>query len=97
MKATIVSTDQLVEIDALAKPVETGNADRTKLQPTRRVLARAWEGLTENGVRFVAYVAIVQAATKDDNAEFERDLKADVHKKPDAWTQRAIDMRFFVD
>lgn len=94
MKATIISTDQVVEIDALEPP----RAGFVEGKPsTCRIMARVWEGTTESGVRFAAYVAIVQAATKDDNAEFERDLKADVHKKPDDWTQRAIDMRFFVD
>lgn len=94
MKATIVSTDQLVAIDAPAdNPVE--RMARPGPPIMRRVMARAWEGVTENGVQFTAYIPLMQVRSKDDNAEFERDLTE--HKRPDPDTQRAIDMRFFVD
>lgn len=59
-----------------------------------RVQARVWEGVTEGGVRFTAYIANIQVLTTDDNAEFERALRE--HKTPDVATQRAIDMRMII-
>ena len=94
MKATITSTDQIVEIDApAANPVE--RMARPGGPIARRVMARAWEGVTENGVQFVAYIPVVQVHKNDDNSEFERDLR-EMSKKPEDWSQRAIDMRFIV-
>lgn len=85
MKATIQSTDQIVAINGSSGP---------PLHQTRQVMARVWEGVSEGGVRFTAYIPIVQVASKDDNAEFERELSE--CKPPDASTLRAIDMRFII-
>ncbi len=60
----------------------------------RRASARVWEGVTAGGVRFTAYITCVQVLTKDQNDEFARDLQE--HKRPDASTQRAIDLRFVI-
>lgn len=95
MKATIISTDQIVEINApTANPLVT--APHVKpLHPVSCVIARVWEGETDGGVKFTAYIPVVQVLRTDDNAEFERDLR-ETGKKPEDWTQRAIDMRFIV-
>ncbi|AXK79975.1 hypothetical protein DW352_05245 [Pseudolabrys taiwanensis] len=79
MKATIQSTDRVVSI-----------SDPTCACATLQ--ARVWEGVTESGVPFVAYITIVQVHRKEDNTEFERELQE--HKAPDASTLRAIDSRF---
>jgi hypothetical protein len=55
--------------------------------------ARVWEGVTEGGVRFTAYIPIVQVHKGDDNSQFERELSE--HKPPEDWTKRAIDARMF--
>lgn len=78
MKATMESTDRVVSVAPAA-----GN------RPA--VMARAWEGVTEGGVRFVAYVTYCQVESDKDNSEFVRAL-AEV-KVPDPWANRAIDMR----
>lgn len=57
-------------------------------------MARVWEGVTEAGVPFVAYVAFVQVNADADNSQFERELVE--HKKLDIATQRAIDMRMII-
>lgn len=59
-----------------------------------KVQARVWEGLAENGVRFTAYIALVQVNSADDNREFERQLQD--HKAPSPVTARAIDMRMIL-
>jgi hypothetical protein len=56
--------------------------------------ARVWEGVTESGVPFVAYIGMIQCATEHRRAEFERDLKE--HKPPSGETIRAIDARFIL-
>lgn len=85
MKATITSTDKVVEINAI------GPDGLTQGGMTQ---ARVWEGATESGIRFTAYIPLVQVRTKDDNSQFERELSE--HKRPDPGTQRAIDMRFIL-
>jgi hypothetical protein len=77
MRAQIVSTDQIVDVKAVGHPGMTK--------------ARVWEGVTENGVRFTAYIPVVQVARTDDNSQFERELSE--HKPPEDWTRRAIDAR----
>ena len=52
---------------------------------------RVWEGVTEGGVKFVAYVSMVQVADVEDQAEFERDLTE--NKPASAETMKAIDAR----
>lgn len=79
MKATMESTDRIV-------PVRTGDG--------RTVRVRVWEGKTERGVPFVAYIAMIQCAVEHDQAELERDLEE--HKPPTAETLRAIDARFIL-
>jgi hypothetical protein len=79
MEAMITSTDQIVDVKAIGHP------DLTK--------ARVWEGVTAAGVRFTAYIPIVQVHKDDDNAQFERELSE--HKRPEDWTRRAMDARFF--
>lgn len=95
MKATIVSTDQIVEIDAPGSPPPGLSNDQGRPFPAKRVMARVWEGETEGGVKFTAYIPVVQVLRSDDNAVFERDLR-ETGKKPEDWTKRAIDMRFIV-
>lgn len=80
MKAQITSTDQIVDVAAIGFPGKTK--------------ARVWEGVTEGGVRFTAYIPIVQVHKSDDNSVFERELSE--HKPPEPWTQRAIDMRMIL-
>ena len=77
MKAQITSTDQIVTVKAV------GFEGQTK--------ARVWEGVTEGGVRFTAYIPVVQVHKADDNSQFERELSE--HKSPEDWTRRAIDAR----
>jgi len=77
MKATIESTTECVDMINLA-----GATYR----------ARVWEGITEGGVAFTAYIVTVQVRKDADNAEFERDLQE--HKPPSLETIRAIDPRF---
>lgn len=77
MKATITSTDAIVDIDAI------GHGGKTK--------ARVWEGVTEAGVEFVAYIPLVQVKTDADNSQFERELSE--HKRPSIATARAIEAR----
>lgn len=59
-----------------------------------KVQARVWEGVTEGGVPFVAYIAVCQVCRNADNSEFVCDLHE--HKEPDAATQRAIDLRLVI-
>ena len=80
MKASITSTDQIVDIKAV------GHDGLTK--------ARVWEGVTEEGVRFTAYIPQVQVARPEDNRQFERELSE--HKTPESWTLRAIDARMVI-
>jgi hypothetical protein len=75
MKATIESTDQIVPVKA----------------DGREVRCRVWEGKTERGIPFTAYVVLVQVASEQKQDEFEQALKE--HKKPSAETRRAIDRR----
>lgn len=77
MKATMTSTNEIVTIAAVGYPGQTQ--------------ARVWEGATENGVRFVAYIPLVQVHYKADNKQFERELLE--HKRPDPDTRKAIDAR----
>lgn len=59
-----------------------------------RVKARVWEGKTERGVPFVAYIVFVQSKSADDNAEFVRDLLE--CKVPTPETLKAIDARMIL-
>lgn len=59
-----------------------------------KVKARVWEGVTEGGVPFTAYIAICQVRRDADNTQFERELHE--HKTPDVATQRAIDLRMVI-
>lgn len=77
MKAKIESTDQIVTISAV------GFTGQTK--------ARVWEGVTENGVAFVAYIPLVQVHRSENNSQFERELSE--HKQPKEETLYAIDAR----
>lgn len=57
-------------------------------------MVRVWEGVTEAGVPFTAYVAMCQVHKDADNSEFERELQE--HKTPEAATVRAIDARMIL-
>lgn len=81
MKATIESTDTIV--DSVPSP-----------GGPRNVPARVWEGVTEEGVEFVAYITCMQVRGDADNSEFERELTE--HRKTGAQTKRAIDMRHVI-
>jgi hypothetical protein len=59
MKATITSTDRIVEMkDSQGRPY----------------MARVWEGVSEGNVAFTAYVPTVQVLRAADNTVFEREL-----------------------
>lgn len=77
MKAKIESTDQIVTINAVGAPGYTK--------------ARVWEGVTEAGVPFTAYIPLVQVHKDADNTQFERELAE--HKRPEPWTVHAISAR----
>lgn len=77
MKATIESTSEITEIDAVGHP------GKTKV--------RVWEGVSENGVNFVAYIPLVQVKADEDNSQFETELSE--HAQPSEETMRAITMR----
>lgn len=79
MKATITSTDAVVEMRDVRE---------------RPFLSRVWEGVTENGIPFTAYIPIVQVARQEDQRQFDEELT--YHKHPTEETVRAIDMRFVV-
>lgn len=79
LKAKISSTDQIVDmLDCHEKPFT----------------ARVWEGVTDAGVPFTAYIPVVQVHKGADNSQFERELAE--HDAPSASTMRAIDMRFIL-
>ncbi|WKA31584.1 hypothetical protein [Bradyrhizobium roseum] len=80
MKATIESTDCIVEIS----------------DPSgRRASARVWEGVTEGGVKFTAYITQTQVrAGAGREAEFNRDLIRS--GRPSVETAKAIDHRYVV-
>lgn len=90
MKATIQSTDRIIEINSVGVECNsgygTGGACTTQ--------ARVWEGISEGGVPFTAYIPLVQVAKDADNEVFERELRE--HKQPDPATRRAIDARFII-
>ena len=79
MKATITSTTEVVEISD---------------PHGKRALARVWEGISDRGVPFVAYITCVQVRRDADNSQFEAELGE--HKAPDLATMRAIDLRFIL-
>jgi hypothetical protein len=60
MKATIESTTKIVELET------SGGA---------RMQARVWEGVSENGVPFHAFIVRVGASKDADLSQFEADLK----------------------
>lgn len=80
MKANIVSTDQIVDVKAIGHPGQTK--------------ARIWEGVTDGGVKFTAYIPIVQVDSGEDNSQFERELSE--HKPPESRTLRAISLRMII-
>jgi hypothetical protein len=80
MRATIKSTSAITEM---------------KDPKGRPYACRVWEGETEAGVKFTAYIGMVQVSSKDDNAEFEMDLAESTPPRAD--TIRVMDMRFFID
>lgn len=80
MKATIESTDRMVEIS----------------DPSgRRAAARVWEGVTDAGVEFTAYITQIQVRPgAHREAEFNRDLARS--GAPSAETVEAIALRYLV-
>lgn len=80
MKATIESTDRVVEIS----------------DPSgRRASARVWQGVTEGGVEFTAYITQIQVrAGRGREAEFNRALARS--PAPDLDTIKAIELRYIV-
>jgi hypothetical protein len=79
MKATIESTTAVVEMQD---------------QHGRPFAARVWQGATERGVEFTAYISIVQVRREDDTAQFDAELRES--PAPGPTTQRAIDRRFII-
>lgn len=76
MKATIESTTTTCEMKDLQG---------------RPFACRVWQGVTEGGVPFTAYIPVVMVLREDDQSEFERELTA--HTEPSEATWRAIDLR----
>lgn len=77
MRATVTSTQRHRQMkDAIGRPF----------------IAQVWEGVTDAGVPFTAYIAIAQVHKDADNSKFVADLTESVPPRPE--TQRAIDMRF---
>jgi hypothetical protein len=72
----------------------TSTTQIVSVDPAGAIKARVWEGITEAGVPFTAYITTCQVRSNADNSEFERELRE--HKPPDAETLRAIDMRFII-
>ena len=70
------------------------STDRIVVDKSSTIKARVWEGVTEAGVPFTAYITLVQVAKNADNSVFERELTE--HKAPEAATIRAIDARFVI-
>ena len=89
MKATITSTDQIVTIDAVG--VEC-NSHQYGSRASCQTKARVWEGVTDGGVPFVAYIPFVQVKRDADNRQFERELIE--HAPASPATLLAIDVRF---
>lgn len=79
MKASITSTTAIVEIKDLRGRIHA---------------ARVWEGVTEAGIPFTAYITTVMVARQHDQSAFERELVEQV--QPSAETKRAIDQRFII-
>lgn len=74
------STDRIVEISDPAG---------------RRATARVWEGVTDGGVEFTAYITQVQVRSGSHReAEFNRDLA--LSGRPGPETVIAIDARYLV-
>jgi len=80
MRTTITSTSAVTEM---------------KDQQGRTYACRVWEGETEGGVKFTAYIGMVQVAREADNSEFVRDLAESAPPRSD--TIRAMDLRLFID
>lgn len=64
------------------------------LDAAKTIPARVWEGVSDAGVPFTAYIAEVQVRKNADNSEFERELSE--HKMPTRETLFAIDARFVI-
>lgn len=77
MKATIESTSKVIEI-VIPNTVDT-------MQPTAAIPARIWEGVTEGGIKFHAYITRVAVAEGQPAAEavlkFLRSLAIDVEER----------------
>ncbi|MBC6444597.1 MAG: hypothetical protein GDA50_04085 [Alphaproteobacteria bacterium GM202ARS2] len=54
-------------------------------------MARVWEGVSEKGIHFTAYVSLVQVKRSDDCDEFDRELQE--HKRPSTETRIAMMQR----
>src|SRR5262245_4354597 len=65
-------------IESTDQIVAIGRADET----------RVWEGITEGGIEFVAYISLLQVRRDKDCAEFDRALRE--HKQPSDTTRRAV-------
>lgn len=79
MKATITSTTTTCEMkDQRGRPFD----------------CRVWEGVTEAGIPFTAYIPVVQVKRDQDGSEFARELTE--HTPPSAETIRAIGLRFVI-
>jgi hypothetical protein len=53
------------------KATITSTSECAKVQG---VLTRVWEGVSEAGVEFTAYIALVKVPRNADNSQFEREL-----------------------
>ena len=76
------------------KATITSTTAIVSLDGAGKVKARVWEGITEAGVPFTAYIVTCQVHKDADNSEFERELHE--HKEPEPATSRAIDARMIL-
>jgi hypothetical protein len=65
MRATLESTSKIVKLQIETEP---GKGHAT-------MPARIWEGTTESGIPFHAYIVRVAVDPKADNSQFERELQ----------------------
>lgn len=77
MKTTLESTTKIITM-------QLGNAD---------VPARIWEGVTESGIKVLAYITRIAAPIGEDLSQFERELQ---EQKPPSAEAAEIPLRLIL-